>query len=104
MKRYILFLAALLIFSGCGSSSPTPVEVKKKKTPRWTILQVKANVDDVTIENIIINGGSCEAPAEQYEKKTLKSSESISVSTFGCANVTSIQVVTKTGSYDFSFK
>jgi hypothetical protein len=103
MKRFIILATALLMLNGCGSSSPTPVQVKKKKTPRWTILEVKANADDVTIENIIINGGSCQAPAEEYEMKTLKSSESFSVHAFGCANVTAVQVVTKTGSYDFSF-
>jgi hypothetical protein len=103
MKRFIILATALLVLTGCGSSPSTPVDVTKKKTPRWTIIKVTANADDVTIENVIINGGGCQTSAEQDEKKTLKSSESVSFYAFGCANVTTVQVVTKTGSYDFSF-
>jgi PBP1b-binding outer membrane lipoprotein LpoB len=103
MKRFIVLATALLLLAGCGSGTKMPVQVEKKKTLRWTILKVKATADDVMIENIIINGGNCQAPPDQYENKKLKSSESVSVTVFGCTNVTAVQVVTKTGSYDFSF-
>jgi hypothetical protein len=101
MKRYIVLAVACLVLAACGGA-PKPVEVKKKKTLRWTVIEVKAVADEVTIENIILNRGECQPPSD-FEKKTLKRSETNSVSAFGCANVTEVQVVTDTGSYDFSF-
>jgi uncharacterized protein YcfL len=102
MKRFILLAVASLLLAACGSGRPMPVEVKKKKTLRWTVIEVHAVADEVTIENILLNRGECQPPSD-FEKKTLKRSETDSIKAFGCANVTEVQVVTDTGSYDFSF-
>jgi len=103
MKRCIFLAAAWLVLASCGSGRHMPVEVKIKKTLRWAVIEVKAVADEVTIEDIIINRGTCQLSDVTYEKKTLKRSQSDSIKTFGCATINEVQVVTTAGSHAFSF-
>ncbi len=97
MKQFIVFAAALLAFAGCDTR---PVEVEKRIEQGVTIIEVKAIVDEVMVENITVTPADC--LTSQYEKKTLRFSNSIVLQSIGC-NVIGVQVVTDTDTYDFLF-
>ena len=97
MKSFIVFAAALLALAGCEFK---PVEVEKRIEQGVTIIEVKATINEVMVDEIIVKPENC--LTSQYEKKTLKFSNSAVLQVIGC-DVIGVQVVTNTGSYNFSF-
>lgn len=119
MKRIIFMFALITLVTlvGCGEKSSS-----KSKTPsielyaqnkrdyifefEYLELKVKAIVDEVTINDIVINRGNCkfEKPNKKYSlPKDLKFGQDAIYVVIEDCNLTQVDVVTNKGTWQFSY-
>lgn len=112
MKKSFLTMAVLafitLGFVACGGvKSPIEVELYEEKPYAnympYTVVKVRAVVDSVTIQKIIINRGNCEQIG--YGVNTTIKFGEVTIDKTSCStrDVKEVQVVTDKGTWTFNF-
>lgn len=114
MKKMVAIFALTGLLIGCGESEPNVnIETYNKVNQifgiKYVEVKVKAISDEVTVEDVIVNRGSCKIENKNFFNgkpilpKQLKFGESVSVSFSGPCEAAQVDVVTNDGSWTVSY-